>query len=40
MEIWKNQLYFGDNLDILRGQHIPAGSVDLIASRACTKRVT
>ncbi|MHB9072499.1 MAG: site-specific DNA-methyltransferase [Desulfobaccales bacterium] len=30
METWKNQLYFGDNLDILRGQHIPAGSVDLI----------
>jgi site-specific DNA-methyltransferase (adenine-specific) len=30
METWKNQLYFGDNLDILRGQRIPAGSVDLI----------
>jgi 16S rRNA G966 N2-methylase RsmD len=30
METWKNQLYFGDNLDILRGQHIPAESVDLI----------
>jgi site-specific DNA-methyltransferase (adenine-specific) len=30
METWKNQLYFGDNLDILQGQHIPAGSVDLI----------
>ena len=30
MAAWKNQLYFGDNLDILRGQHIPAGSVDLI----------
>jgi len=30
METWKNQLYFGDNLEILRGQHIPAGSVDLI----------
>ena len=27
---WKNQLYFGDNLTILRAQHIPAGSVDLI----------
>jgi site-specific DNA-methyltransferase (adenine-specific) len=26
---WKNQLYFGDNLDILR-THIPADSVDLI----------
>ncbi len=26
---WKNQLYFGDNLEILR-QHIPVGSVDLI----------
>ncbi len=30
MDTWKNQLYFGDNLEILRGQHIPAGSVDLI----------
>ena len=30
MNTWKNQLYFGDNLEILRGQHIPAGSVDLI----------
>jgi DNA modification methylase len=30
METWKNQLYFGDNLDILQGQHIPAGSIDLI----------
>ena len=30
MDPWKNQLYFGDNLEILRGQHIPAGSVDLI----------
>jgi DNA modification methylase len=30
METWKNQLYFGDNLDILQGQRIPAGSVDLI----------
>ena len=30
MDTWKNQLYFGDNLDILRRQHIPAGSVDLI----------
>ena len=29
MSEWKNQLYFGDNLDILR-QHIPAESVDLI----------
>ena len=26
---WKNQLYFGDNLDILRN-HIPDASVDLI----------
>jgi len=26
---WKNQLYFGDNLEILR-RHIPVGSVDLI----------
>ncbi len=30
MDTWKNQLYFGDNLEILRGQHIPAASVDLI----------
>ena len=29
MSNWKNQLYFGDNLDILR-QHIPQESVDLI----------
>lgn len=29
METWKNQLYFGDNLDILRA-YIPPGSVDLI----------
>ena len=26
---WKNALYFGDNLDILR-EHIPDESVDLI----------
>ena len=30
MDTWKNQLYFGDNLEILRGQHLPAGTVDLI----------
>jgi len=30
MEPWKNQLFFGDNLEILRGNHIPVGSVDLI----------
>jgi site-specific DNA-methyltransferase (adenine-specific) len=29
METWKNQLYFGDNLDILRA-YIPPASVDLI----------
>jgi site-specific DNA-methyltransferase (adenine-specific) len=29
MSEWKNQLYFGDNLDILR-RHIPNESVDLI----------
>jgi site-specific DNA-methyltransferase (adenine-specific) len=29
VDTWKNQLYFGDNLDILR-RHIPVGSVDLI----------
>lgn len=29
METWKNQLYFGDNLDILR-TYIPTASVDLI----------
>lgn len=28
-ESWENQLYFGDNLDILR-HHIPVSSVDLI----------
>ena len=28
-EGWKNQLYFGDNLGILR-EHIPLDSVDLI----------
>ena len=26
---WRNRLYFGDNLDIMR-EHIPDGSVDLI----------
>jgi len=26
---WQNQLYFGDNLEILR-HHIPVSSVDLI----------
>ena len=30
MDTWKNQLYFGDNLDILRAARIPVGSVDLI----------
>ncbi len=30
MDNWKNQLYFGDNLDILRAGHIPVESVDLI----------
>ncbi len=30
MNPWKNQLFFGDNLEILRGNHIPVGSVDLI----------
>jgi site-specific DNA-methyltransferase (adenine-specific) len=30
MEAWKNQLFFGDNLEILRGGRIPVGSVDLI----------
>ena len=29
MADWKNKLYFGDNLDILR-EHVPDGSVDLI----------
>lgn len=28
-ETWKNKLYFGDNLDIMR-EYIPAESVDLI----------
>jgi site-specific DNA-methyltransferase (adenine-specific) len=30
MDAWKNQLYFGDNLEILRSGRIPVGSVDLI----------
>lgn len=30
MDSWKNQLFFGDNLEILRGNHIPVGSVELI----------
>ncbi|MDD5643139.1 MAG: site-specific DNA-methyltransferase, partial [Syntrophales bacterium] len=29
MADWKNQLFFGDNLEILR-EHIPVDSVDLI----------
>ena len=29
MAEWKNRLYYGDNLDVLR-QHIPDGSVDLV----------
>jgi hypothetical protein len=29
MDSWKNQLFFGDNLDVLR-KDIPADSVDLI----------
>ncbi len=29
MERWQNQLYFGDNLKILR-DHIPVSSIDLI----------
>jgi len=27
---WKNQIYFGDNLEILKKQHIPMASVDLV----------
>ena len=30
MDAWKNQLFFGDNLEILQGGRIPVGSVDLI----------
>ncbi|MBM4302387.1 MAG: site-specific DNA-methyltransferase [Deltaproteobacteria bacterium] len=30
MDAWKNQLFFGDNLDILRSGRIPVESVDLI----------
>ncbi len=30
MDPWKNRLFFGDNLDILRAGHIPVESVDLI----------
>ena len=29
MADWKNKLYFGDNLDILR-EHVPDESVDLV----------
>ena len=29
-EGWKNQLYFGDNLEIFQKQHIPMSSVDLV----------
>src|SRR4030042_1101796 len=30
MDAWKNQLFFGDNLEILRGGRIPVSSVDLV----------
>jgi site-specific DNA-methyltransferase (adenine-specific) len=30
MDAWKNQLFFGDNLEILRSGRIPVSSVDLI----------
>jgi DNA modification methylase len=30
MDAWKNQLFFGDNLEILRSGRIPVGSVDLV----------
>jgi len=30
MDTWKNQLYFGDNLEILRSGRIPVASVDLV----------
>ena len=30
MDAWKNQLFFGDNLKILRDNRIPVDSVDLI----------
>lgn len=30
MVAWKNQLFFGDNLEILRSGRIPVESVDLI----------
>ena len=30
MDAWKNQLFFGDNLEILRSGRIPVASVDLI----------
>jgi site-specific DNA-methyltransferase (adenine-specific) len=30
MDAWKNQLFFGDNLEILRSGRIPVRSVDLI----------
>jgi len=30
MDAWKNQLFFGDNLEILRSGRIPVNSVDLI----------
>ena len=30
MDAWKNQLFFGDNLEILRSGRIPVASVDLV----------
>src|SRR4030042_3503829 len=30
MKTWKNQLFFGDNLEILRDNRTPVDSVDLI----------
>ncbi|PIU54560.1 MAG: site-specific DNA-methyltransferase, partial [Deltaproteobacteria bacterium CG07_land_8_20_14_0_80_60_11] len=30
MDTWKNQLFFGDNLKIMRDGRIPVESVDLI----------
>ncbi len=30
MNAWKNQLFFGDNLEILRSSRVPVASVDLI----------
>ena len=39
MSEWKNRLYYGDNLEILR-KHIPDASVDLIYLDPLTQKHT